>query len=229
MNMLPVAGYYKKLNFLSSEKVSFLKEKIFEKFLNEYNYDTSHDESSYDYTDLVSSKNSILITRKGVSGSNYDKGMIDIFNPQYSIPEINVEFLNLEKIDKILNQKNFKLKNFNIYISRGVTTTRGTHYDGEKQYKIFFYLTDVINKSDGPYSYVPYSQLFLLLFRLSSFLKRLFFNSYYSKDISLFNIILKKMYGNAGTLILSNQEGLHRGTSQSPKGNRIMLVANYMK
>ncbi len=229
MNKLPVSGYYKKSNFLSPEKVIFLKERIIDKFLNEYNYDTSHDELSHDYTDLVSSKYSILITRKGVSGNNYDKGMIDIFNPQYSIPEINIEFLNLEKIDKILNQNNFKLKNFNIYISRGVTTTRGTHYDGEKQYKIFFYLTDVTSKSDGPYSYVPYSPCFLPIMRILAFIKRVAFRDYYSKDFSFLDVFLKKIYGKAGTIILSNQEGLHRGTSQSPKGNRIMLVANYLQ
>jgi hypothetical protein len=233
MNILEqtfLKGYAIVPNFLSHKNVLKCVSAI-EKLL-ESNSDNviRCNETSYSYSDILNSNKTFILTREGTEGFNYDKGMIDIFNPNYAIHFLDAKFLGLSNFFNELKLKGYNFSNFNIYINSGVTCTRPTHFDGPNQIKIFIYLTDVPSINFGPYSYVPYSNMLLPLLNFITFFRRLFLkNQFYVKNFSFLDKFLHYILGTKGDLIISNQAGLHRGVPQSPSSTRILLVANFLK
>lgn len=186
-------------------------------------------EDDFEYNDLVSRNETTIIKRIGLNGKIFDKGMIDIFHPEKKFPIISIENLKLTEINDHLIGLGYVFKNFNVYVNSGVTNTRPAHYDGEKQVKVFVYLTNVQKVCDGPYSYLPYSNKFNLLLKIIYMLRgKLTRNYNYAKDFSILHPFLKKYFGNKGTVIISDQEGIHRGTPQNKSGYRMVLVLNYL-
>lgn len=159
-----------------------------------------------------------------------DKGMIDIFN----IDKLNSElFKEIKEFTKSnfwiqLFSKldiNISLKNINTYVNDGIINTRGFHADSyNKQYKVFFYLTDVLSLNDGPYTYVikthkktPYREINQIIC------------SYISKKTETPILPYKNIHpilGYKGSLIISNQAGFHRGFPQDKNSHRVILVLN---
>ena len=136
----------------------------------------------------------------------YDTGLIDIFNADrlFDLESFRSnEFIN--KVLKIINSK-LKIRNINIYINNSITKTRDYHRDSSKnkQFKAFVYLTDVSKLSCGPYSYIEGSHL----------------GSNHKTHV---------FTAPRGTLIISNQSGLHRGMPQELGKKRVLLVANIVK
>jgi hypothetical protein len=113
----------------------------------------------------------------------------------------------------------------NMLRNDSVTSTRGLHIDNLKgSYKAFLYLSDV-GKADGPYAYVPGSQLRPDLLKREARLNGLKglpeTNSYAFDGYEI------AMPAKKGTVIISCQSGVHRGLPQCPGASRTVLVGNY--
>ena len=230
LNNLFFKGYALMPSFLSSFKVDQLSLAI-EKLLKSDTPDIIRcNENTYSYYDIINSNKTHILTREGVNGVKYDAGLIDIFNPDFTINYLDIDFLGLSDFADELSIIGYNFSNFNIYITKGVSCTRPTHFDGANQIKIFIYLTDVYSNDSGPYSYVPYSVLLFPIFSFVSFFRKLLStNIFYTKNFSFLDKHLTYLLGSKGDLIISNQAGLHRGTPQSPSCSRMVLVANFLK
>lgn len=150
----------------------------------------------------------------------YDIGFCDIYRAELLFNEIkNINFKEIYSLCKKIKPDFNKDKDimYNIYYTHSVVNTRSWHRDGNI-IKFFIYLEDV-EIENGPYSYIINSSKILLdknkeisNEKLDLVLKT---NSIYQKYI--FN-------GKKGTLICSNQNGVHRGQPQKNNKKRIILV-----
>lgn len=164
-----------------------------------------------------------------------DAGMVDIFNIQKLVETEELHFTE-QCIEKMSNKKivsllsdftGYKRRQFNLYYNNGVTQTRGPHIDNNSDpYKLFVYLSDVKNDSDGPYCYLPGSSKkrnWMSFERLKNII-----NQNPSTEVSsISREHLVKIFGKAGTAIITNQSGIHCGGIQSEDGERVLLVSNY--
>lgn len=152
-------------------------------------------------------KGKSVLNLRGSRG--YDENMIDMLYAERMFPEIKK--LQEEPLIKAIkfelenmNERNLNFARYHLYLNESATSTRGFHRDSDKpglQYKAFIYLTDVPDKSYGPYCYKQNT--------LTS-----------SKGEATVCTATK------GTLIMSDQYGLHRGFPQESGKHRIMLVLN---
>jgi len=133
----------------------------------------------------------------------YDQGMLDIFNAQKLLDLKDI--LSNSDLLSIISSINKKIKNVNCYCNHSVTTTRDYHRDskGGKQFKAFIYLTDVLDESYGPYSYIKGTHLET------------------TNEGETIHCIANK-----GSLIISNQSGIHRGIPQAEGRSRRLLSIN---
>lgn len=174
---------------------------------------------------------SLSIDKRGRQG--YDDGMIDIKNIDIVIPDI----LSSIKIDDIflklksLSSETYEVESVHCYYNRGVVNTRVLHADShaKSQFKAFIYLTDVIDEGDGPYCYVPGSSNF-------SFTRYFTIVSNYltKKHVTDFDTeqnrkAMKKLCGRKGSLIVSNQNGAHRGWPQKEDRERMLISLNLVE
>lgn len=217
-------------SFLPSEKV----DRIYQDISNLVKQNSSDivcsNESEYSYMDILESKFTHIITREGVNSLKYDKGMIDIFHPERQLNYLSMEYLGVTDIVSDLISLGFYFSNYNVYINKGVSFTRPTHYDGLNQIKIFIYLTDVQTLTDGPYAYIPFSNKAYRIFTLSTLIRRLINkDAYYAKNFTWLDRYLVPMLGEKGALIISDQAGLHRGLPQTYNTERMLLVLNFLR
>jgi len=118
-----------------------------------------------------------------------DAGMLDIFNVENLIPEVND--IDLKKIVHILErttgQEIIQLR-AHAYLNRGIKNTRSYHVDNAQPvvYKAFVYLSEVPDISYGPYSFVKKSQRFSL-YPYLNFFRNLFSKKYRSTDMPIYN------------------------------------------
>lgn len=174
-----------------------------------------------------------IVNIRGSAGS--DTGMMDVFNIQ-KIPALSADkgFKQLfnefthGRIDQLVRQvSSFTFSNVQLYENRSVLDTRGFHIDNIfGTYKVFVYLTDVNSEREGPYCYVPGSHRIPYLHRLelrqterSGIRPRDMLSSEYLPSI--------RFVAPRGTVIVSNQTGIHRGFPQQPGACRRVMVANY--
>lgn len=148
-----------------------------------------------------------------------DKGMIDAFHVDKILEiEKNVK----EKLDSFIGRlfgRNIIIR-YNAYFNEGIENTRGFHHDSlNHDYKLFVYLTDV-QLGDGPYMYEVGSHR--RNHKFNSLPWRLL-RKYKTESpvVRLDNVI--PLYSKAGTIILSNQRGNHRGYPQAVGGHRKLL------
>lgn len=164
-----------------------------------------------------------------------DAGMIDIFNIQKLA--INEDLKATDSCLKIMSAKDitslltnftgYKQRQFNLYYNKGVIKTRGPHIDNNSDpHKLFVYLTDVESDSHGPYCYLPGSikkRNWMSYERLKNVI-----NKNPSTEVSsLSRTHLTKVFGKAGTAIITNQSGIHCGGVQTEDGERVLLISNY--
>lgn len=197
---------------------------------NQGKYRVSRD-ADESYYELAESRTPTVVVRRGT-----DSGMLDIFNfdlldgsygPALRAALASPSVVNLVSLGK---SSGLKPRNLNVYINRKVTKTRGFHVDsyGAGQIKAFLYLTDVTTMSDGPYCYVlgshtrgPLSQMNQAITRESSFFE--------STDTPLVDTRkILPVLGGAGTLVISDQSGSHRGIPQTADGSRVLAVLNLL-
>jgi hypothetical protein len=210
-------------DYLSSEKCDELKNEI-DELLEQGT--VGWETGSVGYGKLAG-RDEVVVNER--SGEN-DDGMLDIFNIDLEIGKIK-DIKNDAGICELISEaagESYSPDNTNVYYNKEVTDTRPFHADSYGgQYKAFVYLTDVPDKSYGPFAYIPESHK-------SSFLKR--------KSTSMLNKIKdnpptdaifydqdKAIYCTApkGTLIISNQAGYHRGTPQEKGHTRVLVNTSY--
>ena len=163
----------------------------------------------------------IVLVRQG-----QDQGMIDIFNVDKLFANFKSKVRDVFLKDWLINllqdfDEPINPKNLNLYINHSITKTRGFHVDSYyRSIKAFIYLTDVNSLEDGPYCYVkgthvdtPYKKI----------------NKYVGHKEAPFidkNDIVP-ILGRKGTLIISDQSGIHRGIPQKNDAIRELLVMRY--
>mgnify|MGYP000135557910 CR=1 FL=1 len=158
-----------------------------------------------------------------------DHGMIDIMYVDNALPEIkelNVDFVT-ELLEQTHKQEVIKLKT-HAYVNRGVKGTRTFHIDNTQPlvYKAFVYLTDVEDETYGPYSFIKGSQK--LSFQVyKNLLANLFRKNHPTDMVDVDERKLIKCIAPKGTMIISNQNGIHRGMPQGDDKTRIALVFNF--
>lgn len=170
----------------------------------------------------------IVLRRSHDGRESYDTGMLDIFHIDKELPVLeHIPTAPIEDMIRAVAGEEPRLKNANAYLNDGVEVTRGFHCDGvdSRQYKAFVYLTDVAEQ-DGPYAYIE--------------------SSHRPSAIRYWNLVvnfvkgrpltdmrhtgsghLNRAVGAAGTLIVSNQRGFHRGMPQAPDRRRALIALNY--
>ncbi len=118
-------------------------------------------------------------------------------------------------------------RQMNLYVNQGVEQPRGLHIDRvSKSYKCFLYLSDVASLEAGPYTYVPGSQrgaAFKWLNKVHNTVR----GRGQPTDIPLSTALSTPILGEAGTLIVSCQSGIHGGAPQAHGFERLVLVDNY--
>lgn len=178
------------------------------------------------YKELSKSKLPIVSIRQG-----QDKGMIDIFNYDL-IKEVSFlklrDLKNTKKLNQFMNEFiNLTLENINLYINKGVTKTRGFHYDDFKNtIKAFVYLRDVEKLKDGPYCFVKSSHKPDFVRKINQSITNQFKIKTEAPVVSVLDII--PVLAPKGSLVVSNQTGIHRGIPQNMNGYREVIVLRYM-
>jgi hypothetical protein len=156
--------------------------------------------------------------------------MIDIFNLEMEISSLQ-DIKDDEFIGKIINEataQRFTPESFNVYYNRSVTNTRSFHADTYSgKFKAFIYLTDVPDESYGPTSYVPGSHKPSTLVRKFREIANKIRGKPSSDAIFTSKSDAKVVTGDKGTLIITNQVGLHRGIPQEEGKERMLINTQY--
>ena len=184
------------------------------------------------YMDLAEAGRTIYVLRDGTCD-----GMVDVFNIQFTKadedPEANCRSALVgDKIRKVIAgafPTTLDPSNLNIYHNKGVQGTRGLHFDSlEFRIKVFAYLSDVETLDSGPYVYVPGSHRRRLHHRPTRWVNRARRDGTHPTDATLAHTDSGvPILGSAGTVIISDQRGIHRGWPQSPTGSRVIMVQAY--
>lgn len=169
-----------------------------------------------------------LIDYRGTGGR--DEGMIDIFNVGDAIPAV----LEVAQADEILSAINtsasdrVSLRSTNVYVNRSVTNTRGFHSDSySEQFKAFVYLTDVSDLRYGPYTYAPGTHRPSVAVQAVRWMVNKVRGKPPTDAVFRNPREIQHCTGNAGTLILSHQSGLHRGWPQQEGFRRMLLSLSF--
>jgi len=174
--------------------------------------------------------NDTYLNYRGSESNTNDRGMLDVFNIDHAVPELSKFKTNNSIIDLVqfATRKNCEVFSVNAYLNRGIKTTRDFHVDDLKPitFKGFIYLTDVPDNSYGPYTYVKRSQKFSFFRLLNLVLKVVGYRPGFG-DMPLYNKrrVLNAI-GKRGSLVLSDQTGIHRGLPQEDSKLRVALVIN---
>lgn len=159
-----------------------------------------------------------------------DEGMIDVFNLDSVVPEV-ASFKSDEMINGIINRaasQEFSPDNVNAYWNRSVTATRNFHADtyGGK-FKSFVYLTNVPDRSFGPFSFIRGTHNVSGMKKKAASLVNKIRNKpstdavlYDEEDVEYFT-------APKGTLIIANQSGYHRGHPQEEGKERMLMTTSY--
>lgn len=161
--------------------------------------------------------------------ADYDVGMIDIVNIHLEIPELNL-FANDNRVLDIVSAaagRRLRLNRTHAYVNENSVRPRGYHLDNFHffQFKAFLLLGDLPDRSFGTYSFIRGSHRFSMYkyFRmLTGAVQGLDWGNMFTTDVSQ-EVICS---GTAGTLLITDQNGFHRGQVQQ-QGVRVMLVSDY--
>jgi hypothetical protein len=158
-----------------------------------------------------------------------DSGMVDVFKPELisgSFKKINHIRISGLVSGVVNNGNNLSLTHINCYLNRSVNSTRGFHIDSlGMRIKAFLYMSDVLDFSDGPYVYVRGSHLDEDYRNLNALLSEHFRNKTDAPIVPIQNVV--PVLAEAGTLVISDQSGVHRGYPQDSGGSRTIAVFNY--
>lgn len=173
---------------------------------------------------LANANETVVYVREG-----QDAGMVDVFNVDIAFPDfgglrkIYAESGILNHITDDLSQP--RLTNLNIYLNKEITATRGFHVDSyEKQLKAFIYLTDCKSLDDGPYTYVRGSHRESAYRRVNKAMSKHLLIGTETPVFPIDKVV--PVVAPAGSLVVSDQSGFHRGFPQSLGFTRAVAVMN---
>lgn len=182
------------------------------------------------------SKDSYLLCRKDLL-QGLDKEVQHIINAQEVDDKLSQLFRShiIEDIFERQIGEKLQLRSITIRVDNPDTESkRGYHTDGVTPpvYKAFIYLSDVDNYGDGPYTVIPGSHRHtfrkIINYLYSSVITALSISKTYSRkdDVRLFysNKQAVSIFGKAGTLIISNQQLVHKGWHEHDKNKRYALI-----
>ncbi len=158
-----------------------------------------------------------------------DHNMIDVFDIDQAMPEL-AWLRDSERIREIIQGacgERLEAANLNVYYNRGVRP-RVLHVDNftNLQFKAFIYLTDVADLEDGPYQYVKGSHLCSDK-KILSYLDN-FHNRRYATDMREFSYAdAMPCLATRGTLVISDQNGVHGAHPQPEDRERLLLMMNF--
>ena len=208
--------------YLAKEKKTDIETTQFYVDVENMKFKTYKDKSDFDKT--------LFDIRSGA-----DEGMIDVFNYDYLDEENGKKLRTIFESNLVLkliesaSGKRYSPKNLNLYYNQNIVETRGFHVDSYSrgQMKAFIYLTDVVDNSYGPYSYVLKSHNDAELEKFNKSMgfigKRAKTDAYFLDTSNAFPIL-----GKRGTLVISDQGGIHRGHPQEEGKQRMVAVLNYI-
>jgi hypothetical protein len=162
-----------------------------------------------------------------------DEGMINVFNFDRLILEIRDtlrEPFHGELLLRLLGGGDLPLQpaNLNFYLNRDITHTRGFHVDSyERSLKGLCYITDVAGLEFGPYCFVHRSHRPGPSRRANMKISELAAAPTEAPFVDPSMIL--PCVAPRGTLVLSDQSGVHRGFPQAPGHGRQVLVMRYMR
>ena len=156
-----------------------------------------------------------------------DQGMVDIFNCDYALQD------SLEPIRHVFEDGFMRRivgslapANLNVYVNEGIEKTRGFHVDSYGEHmKAFIYLTDVLTLADGPYTYVLDSHKPGPFQRFNRAIASQLVPATETPLVDLRKML--PVLAPAGSLVVSDQSGAHRGFPQSPGRKRKVAVMKY--
>lgn len=178
------------------------------------------------YKELVKAPLPVVTVRKG-----RDDGMIDIFNFDRLLSK-DLQGLISESLQVISSffdsHFDMVLQNYNLYFNKGVDQTRGFHIDDMSHtLKAFIYLDDVFRFEDGPYVYCPGTHVDKELLEINASLSS--YLEHKSDAPFLFDRLPLPVFAEQGSMIVSDQTGIHRGHPQGLDGSRKILVLRFIK
>ncbi len=185
-------------------------------------------------------KNSYLLCRKDLLQGK-DLEVQHIINAQEVDDKLSQLFHShiIEEMFERQTGEKFLLRSITIRVDNPDTESkRGYHTDGVTPpvYKAFIYLSDVDDYGDGPYTVIPgshrhtfrkiinylYSQTIIFLSISRDYTRKDDIKLFYSDKQSV------SVFGKAGTLIISNQQLVHKGWHQHDKNKRYALICYLM-
>ncbi|GGA40960.1 hypothetical protein GCM10011499_08170 [Pelagibacterium lentulum] len=179
------------------------------------------------YTAMASHQKTVATIRRGA-----DAGMVDVFNVDRLAGDernaLRAPFVSEGLLRLIIEGDNPpEAKNLNLYVNRGITHTRGFHADSfGKSLKGFVYLSDVVSLDDGPYCFVRRTHVDGPWRRANQKISELAQAKTESPFIDVGMAI--PVLAPRGSLILSDQAGVHRGIPQAAGAERRVLVMRYL-
>lgn len=181
-------------------------------------------------------KDSYLLCRKDLL-QGLDREVQHIINAQEVDDKLSQLFRSHVIEDMFERQigEKLQLRSITIRVDNPDTQSkRGFHTDGVTPpvYKAFIYLSDVDDFGDGPYTVIPGSHRHtfrkIINYLYSSVITALSISKTYSRkdDVRLFytNKQAVPIFGKAGTLIISNQQVVHKGWHEHDKDRRYALI-----
>lgn len=178
------------------------------------------------YAALASHPKVVVTTRTGA-----DEGMIDVFNVDRLAGEkrdiLRAPFSG-QGILSLVAEANDRLEaqNLNLYVNRSITHTRGFHVDSYiKSLKGFVYLSDVESLDDGPYCFVRRTHVDSIWRKANQKISELAVAKTEAPFIDVSMAV--PVVAPRGSLILSDQAGIHRGIPQRTGAERRVLVMRY--
>lgn len=160
----------------------------------------------------------------------WDQGMIDVGHVDRSVPGAAAfrDDATVAAVVEAAAGRPFEPASINAYVNRSVTNTRGYHLDAyDSKYKAFLYLTDVETDADGPYAYVRGSH------RFTWAKYRNLWRNAADSDRPLTDMPVHDpgdevhVLGTRGTVVVSDQNGFHRGIPQEEGHERMLLATHY--
>jgi hypothetical protein len=179
-----------------------------------------------DYGDLVARDEPVVKQRSG----DWDDGMLDVFNVDRTIPGL-AAFKEDEFVADIVGRaagEGYAPDTVNVYVNRSVTNTRGFHADtyGGK-FKSFVYLTDIPDRSFGPFAYVEGSHRPSALERTVNGAVNRIRGAPPTDAVFYDEDDVRVCTAPKGTLIVADQTGYHRGIPQDSGRERLLATTSY--
>ncbi len=179
------------------------------------------------YSDFVNYGKPVACVRQ-----DEDFGMVDVFNYDKlsDIASLNLkEIAENDGLMSIISNREtpLSLSNINLYFNKGTKSRGGFHYDDfRNNLKAFIYTLDATDLSYGPYCYVkgthmdgPYRKL-----------NKLISANYAHNDTEAPLVPVKSIIpilAKSGTMVVTDQSGIHRGLPQGEDAERALMVIRY--